>query len=151
MRRGAIRSALSAAIKTWLRSRRTKSRFRGRRRAFSPTSGSGDPARSLRLGALLYLYRGSPGDPLAFRGELDADELDSLADLTDDDVRLAEACMTVERQLLDREWEAVGVLLAGGMFGEEEADARLDEAMERDELGRIAGEVIALMQLGLLD
>lgn len=149
MRRGATRSGWSAAIRTWLRSRRTKSRFRGRLRANFPSAGS--DTRSLRLGALLHLYRGSPAEPLAFRGELDADELDALADLTDDDVALLNACLAVERELLDEEWAQAAVLLAGGMFGEEEADARFDEALERDELGRIANEVIALMALGWLD
>jgi hypothetical protein len=151
MRRGGTRSGWSAAIKTWLRSRRTKSRLLGRIPASSPTAGSGDPARSVRLGALLYLYRGGPADPLAFRGELDADQLDSLADLTEDDMHLANACLAVERDLLNDGWRAVGLLLERGMFGEEEAEARLDAALERDELGRIASEVIALMQLGLLD
>jgi hypothetical protein len=142
-------SGWSAGIRTWLRSRVTKSRPRGRRRGGYPPAGS--DTRSVRLGALLYLYRGSPVEPLQFRGELDADELDALADLTEDDMHLVNACLAVERELLDEEWGSVAVLLAGDMFGEEEADARLDEAMERDELGRIAGEVIALMQLGLLD
>jgi hypothetical protein len=150
MRRGATRSGWSAAIKTWLRSRRTKSRLRGRVAAFSPTAGSGDPARSVRLGALLYLYRGGPADPLAFRGELDADELDSLADLTDDDMHLANACLAVERELLNRDWRAVGLLLERGMFGAEEVDERFDAAVERGELGLIAGEVLALMELGLI-
>ncbi len=150
MRRDGTPSGWSAGIKTWLRSRRTKGRLRGRTPASCPPTGSGDPDRSKRLGALLYLYRGG-GDPLQFRGELHADELDSLADLTDDDVSLAEACMAVERQLLNREWRSVGLLLERDMFGAEEVDARLDEAIEQDELGRIAGEVIALMQLGLLD
>lgn len=121
----------------------------GRPRGNYPTSG--DDTRSLRLGALLYLYRGSPAEPLAFRGELDADQLSALADLTEDDRHLANACLAVERELLDAEWEQAAVLLAGGMFGEEEADRRFDEAVERDELGRIANEVIALMALGWLD
>jgi hypothetical protein len=136
-------------IKTWLRSRLTKSRLAGRLRGNSQTAGS--DTRSLRLGALLYLYRGSAADPLAFVGELDADEHVALGDLTDEDRHLVNACLTVERELLDEEWESVAVLLAGGMFGEEEAGDRLDHAMENDELGRIADEVIALMQLGLLD
>ena len=145
MRKGGMRSGLSAAIKTWLRSRRTGSRSAGNP-ASSPTSSE----RSKRLGALLYLYRGG-GDPLAFSGELHSDELESLADLTDDDRHLANACLELERELLNREWRSADRLLAGGMFGAEEADAKLDEALENDELGRIAGEVIALMQLGLLD
>jgi hypothetical protein len=37
------------------------------------------------------------------------------------------------------------------MFGEEEADARLDDALEHDNLGRIAGEVVALMEFGWLE
>jgi hypothetical protein len=147
MRKGATPSGWSAGIKTWLRSRRTQSRSLGRLRVFFPTAG--DNTRSLRLGALLYLYRGSPAEPLQFRGELDYDERDALADLTDDDMHLANACLAVERELLDEEWEAVAVLLAGGMFGEEEAEDRLDEAMENDELGRVADEVLALMRLGL--
>lgn len=149
MRRGATPSGWSAGIKTWMRSRLPKSRLAGCRPGFSRTAG--DDTRSLRLGALLYLYRGSPADPLAFAGELDADELVALGDLTDDDRHLVNACLAVERELLDEEWESVAVLLAGDMFGAEEADARFDEAIENDELGRIADEVIALMQLGLLD
>jgi hypothetical protein len=82
---------------------------------------------------------------------LDPDELDALTDITEDDMHLANACLSVERELLNSEWESVAVLLAGGMFGEEEADARFDEALERDNLGYIAGEVIALMALGWLD
>ncbi len=132
----------------WLRSRLTVSL--GRQPGCSPTAGSGDPDRSLRLGALLHLYRAWPVDPLAFAGELDPDEQDALADLTEDDRQLVNACLVVERELLDGEWDAVAVLLAGDMFGEEEADDRLDEAMDSGELGRIAGEVTALMALGWL-
>jgi hypothetical protein len=148
MSRGATPSGWSAGIKTWLRSRLTRSRCRGRLRGFFPTAGS--DTRSLRLGAVLYLYRGSPAEPLQFRGELHVEELDALADLTDDDRHLVNACLAVERELLDEEWESVAVLLAGDMFGEEEAEDRLDEAMENDELGLIAREAIALISLGWL-
>ena len=147
MRRGGTRSGWSAAIKTWLRSRGTKIRSLGRTAASSPTAGSGDPARSLRLGALLYLYRGGPVDPLQFGGELDADELDALADLSDDDMHLANACLSVERQLLRRDFRRVERLLAADMFGEEE----VDEALERGDVVKHADEFLALMALGLLN
>lgn len=149
MRRGGTPGGWGAGIKTWLRSRRTRSRSLGRRRGNSRTVG--DDTRSLRLGALLTLYRGSPAEPLQFRDDLPLAQLAALADLTDDDRHLVNACLVVEREMLEEEWEAVAVLLAGGMFGEEEAEDRLDEAIENGELGLIAGEVLALMQLGLLE
>ncbi len=150
MSRGGTPRGWSARIKTWMRSLRRRDRSGGNL-ASSPTSGSGDVGRSKRLGALLYLYQGGHHDPLQFRDELHADELDALADLTEEDMHLTNACLEVERELLSQEWAAVKRLLARDMFGEEEADARLDDAMDRDELGAIAGEVLALMSLGWLD
>lgn len=78
-------------------------------------------------------------------------DLDALAGLTDDDMHLANACLAVERELLDRDFRQVERLLAAGMFGEEEVDERFEAALERGELGAIAGELIALERLGLLD
>lgn len=150
MRRDRTRLGWPARIKIWMRSRK-RANSGGYPASSCPTSGSGDVFRSKRLGALLYLYRGGHSDPLRFSDELHPDELDALADLTEDDMHLANACLEVERELLNREWQAAGKLLAGHMFGEEEADAKLDEAMEQDELGAIAGEVLALMRLGWLD
>jgi hypothetical protein len=129
-------------IRTWRRSLR-----RGNRTRPTGPTGSGDPARSKRLGALLYLYRGSPSDPLAFRGELDAAELDSLADLSEDDMHLANACLEVERELLRRDFRRVERLLASDMFGEEE----VDEVLESGDVVPHAKELLALMALGLLD
>lgn len=140
MRRGATSGGWRALIKTLRRLRQRRNRPTG-------GSGSGDPARSKRLGALLYLYRGSPPDPLAFQGELHPDELDSLADLTEDDRHLANACLEVEASLLRRDFRHVERLLASGMFGEEE----VDEVLESGDVGRVAGELLALMALGLLD
>ena len=150
MRRGTTRRGWGARIKTWRRSRRRR-RAAGYPASSSPTSGSAIVWRSARLGALLCLYRGGHRDPLSFRGELHPDELASLADLTEDDRHLVNACLEVERELLDREWQLVSLLLAGGMFGDEEAGARLREAAKRGEVGSIARELGALMDLGLLD
>jgi hypothetical protein len=119
----------------------------GRKAASYPTSGSGDVFRSKRLGALLYLYRGSPADPLSFRGELHSDELDALADLTEEDMHLTNACLEVERDLLRRDFRRVERLLAADMFGEEE----VDEVLERGDVVPHAKELLALMALGLLD
>ena len=129
-----------------MRSRRRKSSD-GSPASNCPTAGSGDIGRSKRLGALLYLYRGSPADPLASRGELHNDELDSLADLTEEDMHLANACIEVEASLLRCDFGRVERLLAAGMFGEEE----VDEVLERGDIGPVAGELLALMALGLLD
>ena len=148
MRRGSTRRGWGARIRIWRRSRRRR-KAAGFPASSSPTSG--DPLRSARLGALLYLYRGGHREPLSFRGELHADELAALADLTEDDRQLTNACLEVERELLDREWQLVSLLLAGGMFGDEEAGARLREAAKRGEVGSIARELGALMDLGLLD
>ena len=150
MRRGGTVSGWLARIKTWRRSRRQESAA-GYPASSYPTSGSGDVFRSKRLGALLYLYRGGHSDPLRFRDELHPDELDCLADISEDDMHLVNACLEVEAWMLKQEWAAADRLLAGGMFGADEADAKLDEAMEHDNLGRIAGEVVALMELGWLD
>lgn len=146
MRRGWTRSGLCARIKTWMRSWRLRSSGGFPASSCLP-SGSGDVHRSKRLGALLYLYRGSPADPLAFRGELHADELSALADLTEDDMHLANACLEVERDLLRRDFSRVERLLAAGMFGE----AEVDEVLESGDVGRVAGELLALLALGLLD
>jgi hypothetical protein len=146
MRKGWTSSGWIARIKTWRRSRKLQTSG-GYQASSCPPSGSGDVYRSKRLGALLYLYRGGPADPLAFRGELHSDELDSLADLTEEDMHLANACLEVERDLLRRDFRRVERLLAAGMFGEEE----VDEVLESGDVGRVAGELLALMALGLLD
>ena len=99
---------------------------------------------------MLYLYRGGPADPHAFRVELRADELDALAGLTEDDMHLANACLEVEASLLRRDFRRVEPLLAADMFGEDEVDEAL-ERVERGEAGRVASELLALMELGLLD
>lgn len=125
--------------------------MRRRRSRIAGGTGSGDPARSKRLGALLYLYRAGPADPLTFQGELDPDELDALADLTEDDMHLANACLEVERESLDQEWLWVRLLLKRGMFGVEEAEAEFDEAIENEEPDRVMTALVALEQLGLLD
>lgn len=128
-----------------------RSLMRGNRRAGYPASsclpsGSGDVHRSKRLGALLYLYRGGHRDPLSFRSELHSDELAALADLSEEDMHLANACLEVERDLLRRDFRRVERLLAADMFGEEE----VDEALERGDVGRVAGELLTLMALNLL-
>ena len=154
MRKGETPSIWSARIKTWLRSRRTKSPSLGRPRGNSPTAGSGDPARSLRLGALLHLYRVSPDDPLARRDELDPDELDALADLTEDDMHLTNACLEVEAWSLPREvrreLRLVERALAAGLFGEEELEAALDTGSYTGSREGLRG-MQAVMRLGLLD
>lgn len=48
--------------------RRRRSR-RGNQTPMTGPTGPGDPAPSKRLGALLYLYRESPDDPLALQSE----------------------------------------------------------------------------------
>src|SRR4051794_24420116 len=70
---------LSARIRTWMRLLR-----RGNRTPMIGPAGSGDPPQQA-FGALLYLSRGGPADPLARRDGLDLDELGSLADLSEDD------------------------------------------------------------------
>ena len=114
-------------------------------------TGSGDPARSKRLGALLYLYMGNPADPLSLRDELDPDELDSLADLTDDDRHLVNACLEVEAWVrpreIRREIKLVERLLAADMFGEEQ----IEDAIARGDVARHPREFLTLMALGLLD
>lgn len=154
MRRAGTPRGLSARIRTWSRSWLTRSRAGGGRQTATtfPTCGDGDVAtRSKRLAALLYLYRGEHPDPLQFKGELHSDELEALADLTEEDRYLANACLEAERALLDREWEAAGLLLERGMFGEDEADAAMDQAIQSGNIGAIAGEVAALLSLGWLD
>jgi hypothetical protein len=145
MRRGKTSGGLRARIKTWIGSRRLANPI--------PTTwrrGSGDPARSLRLGALLHLYRGGPTDPLAGQGELPLDQLAALGSVTEDDMHLANACLEVEAWLARANFRRVERLLAADMFGEEEAETRLNMAMKRDDLGCIAQEVIDLMSLGLI-
>jgi hypothetical protein len=139
MRRGATSDGLPALIKTLRRLRR---------RANLPTcaNGPGDPARSKRLGALLYLYRGGPPDPLAFQGELDPDELDALGDTTEDDRHLVNACLEAEAALLRRDFRRVERLLAADMFGEEE----VDEVLDSGDVVAHAKEFQTLMALGLI-
>lgn len=136
---------LRARIKTWRRSRRRENR------PVSTDFQSGDPARSKRLGALLYLYRGGPADPLARQGELDPDEIDALADLTEEDMHLANACLAVENWSLPRECRRelrlVERLLTADMFGEEE----VAEVIESGDVAAHAKELLALLALGLLD
>jgi hypothetical protein len=146
MRRGETSSGWLARIKTWTRSRK-QATSDGYPVSNCLPSGSGNVYRSKRLGALLYLYRGSPADPLAFRGELHSDELAALHDLTEEDMHLANACLEVERDLLRRDFRRVERLLAADMFGEEE----VDEVLESGDVGPVAGELLALMALGLLD
>lgn len=78
---------------------------------------------------------------------MDADELDSLADLSEDDMHLANACLEVERELLRRDFRRVERLLTADMFGEEE----VDEVLESGDVVPHAKELLALMALGLLD
>lgn len=154
MRRGATPSGWSAGIKTWWRSRRIRSLRRGRLRGNSPPAGSGDPARSLRLGALLHLYRGSPADALARRDELDPDELDALGDLTEDDMHLANACLEVDAWSLPREvrreLRLVERALAADLFGEGELVKALETGSYAASREGLRG-MQALMRLGLLD
>ena len=144
------RSGWRARIRTWMRLRRRGNQSAGRPE-FSPASGNGDPARSKRLGALLYLYMGNPADPLALRDELDPDELASLAGLTEEDRHLVNACLEVEAWVrprqIRREIKLVERLLAADMFGEEE----VDEVLESGDVVPHAKELLALMALGLLD
>lgn len=146
MRKGWTSSGWLARIKTWRRSRK-RATSAGYPASSCPPSGSGDVHRSKRLGALLYLYRGSPADPLAFRGELHSDELDSLSGLTEEDMHLANACLEVERELLRRDFRRVERVLAADLFGEEE----VDEVLESGDVVPHAKEILALMALGLLD
>jgi hypothetical protein len=143
MRKGWTTRGWLARIRTWTRSRKRVTTA-GYPASSCPPSGSGDVSRSKRLGALLYLYRGGHRDPLRFRDELHPDELDSLADLTEDDMHLANACLEVERQLAQQEFRWAERLLAGDLFGEEE----VDEALERGDLDR--RDIAAMWLLGLL-
>lgn len=76
---------------------------------------------------------------------MDPEELDSLADLTDEDVALLEACLAVEAWALRRECLFAQHLLLYDMFGHEQ----LCEALDRDDLPAV--HVVAMDALGLLD
>jgi hypothetical protein len=104
---------------------------------------SGDTTRSRRLGALLYLYAGGPPDPLALRDELHRDELDALADLTEDDRHLANACLALEAHLRRRQFAAVERLLAVGVFSPLDAPAHL-AALPPAAKGRAAEDLLFL-------
>lgn len=146
MRKGWTSRGWLARIRTWTRSRK-RATSAGYPASSCPPSGSGDIHRSKRLGALLHLYRGSPTDPLAGQGELPLDQLAALGGLTEDDMHLANACLEVEASLLRRDFRHVERLLASDMFGEEE----VDEVLESGDVGPVAGELLALLALGLLD
>jgi hypothetical protein len=106
-------------------------------------------SRAERLDVLLRIFGSqhlTADDALAF---VDRDEFYAISDVTDADQELANACLELEEELQDREWAAVERLLTSGMFGGQEAEAKLDAAVARGEIGRIAQDIIDLMDLGL--
>jgi hypothetical protein len=106
-------------------------------------------SRAERLDVLITIFGSqhlTADDALAF---VDRDKFYAISDMTDEDQALADACLDLEEELQDRAWAAVERLLAHGMFGEQEAEAKLDAAVQRGEVGLIAQQLIDLMDLGL--